>query len=126
MLFYENMQITLKIKDQNNACFIFFNFSVTNTSIFMKFYTQAKKKAINYLRNFCTDPCTHKRARGKTRVRVRRKFVHANVFVRTRVFSSWAYFCAQTFTKKFFLLHCYLMSLGVKFHNEWSIRYGEI
>ena len=117
------MQITLKIKDENDAFFYFSNFSVTNAAIFLKFYTQPHKILINYQKKFRKDLCTQMRAQGKNA----RACAHMHLrLMRTCAFAWCARVCPQIFMKFFGVVHCFLMSLGVKFHKDWSVHYGEI
>ena len=63
---------------------------------------------------------------AKANMRCKCVRAHAHVFARMRIFALCPQLCAQIFTKKFLLVYCYLMSLGVKFQKDCSIHYEEI
>ena len=87
----------------------------------MKLHTHIHKIVKNDHKIFRKDPCTNARTRG---INVRAR-VLSRQNVRAHVYASCARVCARILTKNLVIILYYLMNMCLKFHKDWSFRWGD-
>ena len=99
----------------------FANISSTKAPIFMKLQTNIHKIVKNDHKIFRKDPCINAGTRG---INVRAR-VLSRQNVRAHVYASCARVCARILTKNLVIILYYLMNMCLKFHKDWSFRWGD-